>query len=597
MSARIEEDGMRPRSLFFLMVAILMGSGALAGCQSSPTPRPFSEDPLSRAPAIKRGLDAQGLAALLEAEFAGHRGDFTRAARGYLSQGERYHSSALASRATLAAQLARDDELLTRSALLWSHLQPDAQEPRQLLAERAAANGDWQQALTQLLAIDARGGDAELEAFVQEAADAGADISAMLERLQAHAVNHPNQPAASIAAALLYARQGEFDTADTTLDGVAQRFSNTPSLWLARSQVAMARQHFQDGLKAAQHGHRLAPGDARFLLAMAQAYLALGRSEQAEQQFDHLLNRMPDNSNLRLSLARLYLQHHAEAQAERVLAPLLEQEKPVPEALLLAALTAERRGQTDQAVYFYEQVPPGEHFPGARARAAHLLVEHQRLEEAIHMLDQDRNRYPEQNAELLELELSLLDSSGQSQRADRILDHAIAQSAPDNDALLFMRAIRSLNSQDLSAMEQDMKTLLERDPDDAIVLNAYGYTLLEHTHRYREALDMIQHAHRLAPDNPAILDSLGWAWFKLGQFDKASHWLNLAWQAQPDAEIGAHFVEALWRNQQHDQARQLVSEMLERLDHHPELDRLLERYPGLESTTHPSTSETENPSS
>ncbi|WP_170150067.1 tetratricopeptide repeat protein [Kushneria sinocarnis] len=593
MSARIEEDGMRPRSLFFFMAAILLAAGALAGCQSAPsTDRPASDDLLAQAPAITEGLDARGLTALLEAEFAGQRGDFTRAARGYLSQGERYRSPELARRAALAARLASDDELLNRSALLWSRLSPAAEEPRQLLAEQAAAHGMWQQALTQLLAIDARNARAELETFVQEAAAAGANIPALIEQLKAHAETYPGRPNALIAMALLQAETEDFRAADRTLERVAGRFAEHPSLWLARSQIAMERHRFREGLEAAQYGHRLAPDDNRFLLAMAQAHLALGQPDRAERQFDRLLTRMPESSELRLSLAQLYLNHHAEAQAERLLAPLVARKDPPAEALLLAAMTAERQARIDRAVSLYSRVPPGNRFLGARARAAGLLVDHQRFEDALTLLDRARSRYPESNADLLELELSLLDSAGQHQRADRLLDRAITTSAPDNDALLFMRAVRALESGSLSAMERDMTTLLERNPDDATVLNAYGYTLLERTDRYREALQMIRHAHRLEPDNPAILDSLGWAWFRLDRHEKATHWLNRAWQAQPDEEIGAHLIEALWLADQPVRARRMLDGMLERFSPHPRLDRLLQRYPGLQSPT-PSTPDAE----
>ena len=67
-------------------------------------------------------------------------------------------------------------------------------------------------------------------------------------------------------------------------------------------------------------------------------------------------------------------------------------------------------------------------------------------------------------------------------------------------------------------MEEDLRSILAQDPDHAATLNALGYTLTNHTDRYEEAADLIERALVLSPGDPAILDSLGWVYYKLGQF-------------------------------------------------------------------------------
>ena len=63
--------------------------------------------------------------------------------------------------------------------------------------------------------------------------------------------------------------------------------------------------------------------------------------------------------------------------------------------------------------------------------------------------------------------------------------------------------------------------MVELKPDDAQALNALGYTLVDRTARVAEGFALIESAHKLSPDDPFILDSMGWALFRLGRYDEA----------------------------------------------------------------------------
>jgi tetratricopeptide (TPR) repeat protein len=77
-------------------------------------------------------------------------------------------------------------------------------------------------------------------------------------------------------------------------------------------------------------------------------------------------------------------------------------------------------------------------------------------------------------------------------------------------------------------------------------LNALGYTLADRTDRYDEARRYIQRALALKPNNPAILDSMGWVEFRLGNLNTALEYLQQAAAINPDPEIAAHLGEVLW---------------------------------------------------
>lgn len=93
---------------------------------------------------------------------------------------------------------------------------------------------------------------------------------------------------------------------------------------------------------------------------------------------------------------------------------------------------------------------------------------------------------------------------------------------------------------------------------NAQALNALGYTLADRTDRYQEALGYIEQALALLPDDAAVLDSMGWVQFRLGDFTKALEFLRRAYQLNPDPEIAAHLSEVLWAAGQRDEAKNLA---------------------------------------
>jgi tetratricopeptide (TPR) repeat protein len=88
--------------------------------------------------------------------------------------------------------------------------------------------------------------------------------------------------------------------------------------------------------------------------------------------------------------------------------------------------------------------------------------------------------------------------------------------------------------------------LIELRPQNAQALNALGYTLVDRTPRIAEGLDLIEKALKLEPADPFILDSMGWALFRMGKIDDAVTYLRRAMAERPDAEIAAHLGEVLW---------------------------------------------------
>ena len=112
-----------------------------------------------------------------------------------------------------------------------------------------------------------------------------------------------------------------------------------------------------------------------------------------------------------------------------------------------------------------------------------------------------------------------------------------------------------------------------------MILNALGYTLADQTDRLDEARELIGRALALRPEDPYIMDSMGWVEYRLGQLDSAKALLSEAYQVNGDVEIAAHLGEVLWELGELENARSIWSEASEVDADNPILRETLKRYP------------------
>jgi tetratricopeptide (TPR) repeat protein len=157
---------------------------------------------------------------------------------------------------------------------------------------------------------------------------------------------------------------------------------------------------------------------------------------------------------------------------------------------------------------------------------------------------------------VIQVEAQLLRDAKEWQQTYDMLSRAVQQ-YPDSYELLYDRAMAAERLDKLDVLEIDLRKVIRMKPDYAHAYNALGYTLADKTDRLAEAKDLIETAYKLAPDDPFILDSLGWVYFRLGDMPTALKHLQEAYGQRPDPEIAAHLGEVLWDTGKHDEARKI----------------------------------------
>jgi Flp pilus assembly protein TadD len=208
-------------------------------------------------------------------------------------------------------------------------------------------------------------------------------------------------------------------------------------------------------------------------------------------------------------------------------------------------MIAKRQQKLTQAEDYLNQIHDGDRFLNAQAELANIRLKDQRYTQVKAQFNESRQKNPDIANTLYALEAEVLSENKQFDTAYDVLINAINKFPQDN-LLLFSRALLAEKRDNLLQFELDMTELLKRDPNNASYLNAYGYTLANRTDRLKEADVLIRAAIKLKPNDPAIMDSVGWLLYKQGYTLEALTYIKKAFAASTDEEIGLHLAEILW---------------------------------------------------
>lgn len=148
--------------------------------------------------------------------------------------------------------------------------------------------------------------------------------------------------------------------------------------------------------------------------------------------------------------------------------------------------------------------------------------------------------------------LALADLLRASRRWDEsvaVLDPILAREAAAPDwRLLYLRAVALEQGGRWPEAERDLQAALKVNPDEPELLNFLGYSWIDRNERLPEALAMVEKAVAARPQSGAMMDSLGWAYFRLGDYKTAVEKLEAAVELEPgDPDINGHLGDAYWK--------------------------------------------------
>ncbi|WP_242524058.1 tetratricopeptide repeat protein [Microbulbifer salipaludis] len=498
---------------------------------------------------------------LLVAEVAGNREQYDLALAHYYFQAERTKDAGVAARATRIARFLNARRAALRSALLWVELEPENASAQLAATAELTLAGELDDALRHAeLALDL-GGDAPLQSVAATAVDNDELAAKVLPEFQRLSQKHPDNNEVSLALAMMLRANKRAQEALNLTRQVQERDPTLLDAPLLESHILIDMGRNKEARRLLENLVALYPRESRLRLQYARL-LIQEDLELAQQQFVELVKQRPNDANLILSLALIQYETNQFDNAKPLLEKLLALEEHESAAHFYLAGIAEQTNDEVSAVTHYRMVRPGGDYVQAITRGTNLLAASGNTDEAQEWFNELRQRHPGQQEQFYLLQTELLTKYGHLEEAHALLTEAL-KTNDDSNRLIYAHAMTSEQLGDVENFELGLRKLLSRDPDNANLLNTLGYKLLSYDDRLEEAMVLITKALALSPDDPAIIDSMGWAHHRLGNHTEAIKHLQRAYELLQDHEIAAHLGEALWAAGERQQAMQVWEQGLQ----------------------------------
>ncbi|WP_051781486.1 tetratricopeptide repeat protein [Janthinobacterium agaricidamnosum] len=307
------------------------------------------------------------------------------------------------------------------------------------------------------------------------------------------------------------------------------------------------------------------PGALEVRSAYARLLVEQKQFEAGRQQFLLLQKAQPDNIVTMYALGIISLQLNDNAVAENyfkqflaVLAANPDDDRDPSKVLMILSQMAEERGDVKGAIQWLDKIDGREPraYYDARLRRAQLIARNGDLDGARKALAEIRSDDVNDQAQILLVDAQLLRDGGYTQTAFTVLDNALKR-FPDSNELLYDHALAAEKLGRTDVMEASLRKVIAQAPDNQHAYNALGYSLAERNVRLPEAYALVEKALSIAPNDPFIMDSMGWVHFRLGQLGEAENLLRRAYALRSDPEIAVHLGEVLWQKGEKEDAQAL----------------------------------------
>lgn len=581
-------------------LAILLLSGVVAGCATFPAELPANE---SKAEVDRQTYEARvaelvkqdPLFALLTAEIASQRGDIYSATLAYTEVARQQKNPDLAKRAVEIGLAEGQLELALTAAKVWAELSPKDKKASQSVLLLQLGTNQVDEAMPALkVYLD--------ELKKSEDNNPGMSGTSVEKVALDLLMRIPDKPKAYKKALELFGN----DPADVETQTLLAQIANASELH------PQAVGHMENVVKKLPQ-ERLYVLMAQFMekrdnspvaaMAMidkkakenpkwfsARLYLARNHTElqqwtQARSRFAEMIALQPDNLPLYSSQGFVLTQLKDYEGAQKHFRTYLDKTprgNRQNETLIHATLSdmALERKDYAGALKWLDNTPNAADELDIQLKKSGVFDKQGDAAAAKRVLNQFKPKNEDESVRLTLAKSQRAEAQKAPAEAAIELDSAL-QTYPDQPDLLYERAMVAERQDDLARVEQYLRRLIAVRPDNPHGYNALGYTWAENNVRLAEALELIKKAVELAPNDPFILDSLGWVHYRLGNLASAESTLRNAYTLRQDEEIGLHFMEVLIKSGKKDEARQLGKSLVVRYPDSASLKKLIQQIEGI----------------
>ncbi|MCF6189558.1 MAG: tetratricopeptide repeat protein [Cocleimonas sp.] len=300
-------------------------------------------------------------------------------------------------------------------------------------------------------------------------------------------------------------------------------------------------------------------------LELTRLLIQVGKKGEATNILNDLIAKHPKNNDLLKALIALNIDQQRWREAKRNNIRLTKSKAYQNDAAYFYGEISEGQGKLNKALSNFRKVKSGAFLKNAHKNTARLSAKLESLDAAQQWLqsEQKKSSKKKDQAYWLKLEADLL--SDQRKNSDALQRYnKIITLMPNKMSYRYYRGLLFERTKQIKLAEKDFNSIINQQKNNANALNALGFLLLKHTSRFDEARKYIQKAFKLKPNDPTIMDSLGWVYFRTGEMVIAESYLRKAFKSVKNPQIASHLITVLAKSGQHQEARKLFNEMIKK---------------------------------
>ncbi len=556
---------------------LLLASVSLAACALTPEPVTSNPEPATTAVATAAATVAPSAAEIeygsftedqlyeaIVSELSAQRGQVVDAGEGYFDLAMATRDITVIQRAVQFASVNGDINALLQLGLLWAEVSPGDPQPHLLLSIQFLESGAFEQAISHMRRVIEFGGNIDFAALSSRTGRLNPqDRSVLISHLRQLKEEYSAQNSIHLALIQLLAQNRDFEEALKELEILQEASALTPNMVLLEAQILQNMERSEQSLRVMRDGVARFESDKNLRFSYARLLIQNEQYELAQAQFQILIAQDPQDWETLYSIALLDTQLQNFDSAIAAYRKLIGVNQHADESQYNLGLIYQEQGDRSKSLKHFRQVRIGtNNFLAAQQQATRLSIQLGRLDDAHSWLSQLSRGQPRLQVLFTTIESSVLIQEGYAREAEQLLNTALNR-FPNETDLLFARVLYYDYIADREGSERDLRQIIRLLPEDSRALNHLGYMLADQTSRYQEALELIERAIAISPDDPAIIDSLGWALYKVGRYEEALQNMRRAFAAFPDDEVASHLGEVLWALGRKEEAMQVWQDALE----------------------------------
>jgi tetratricopeptide (TPR) repeat protein len=406
----------------------------------------------------------------------------------------------------------------------------------------------------------------------------------------------PSQERIRLVLATTLIRKGLFNEAMVHLDELIKQNPGLVIAYYYRGRIHVETGDYEKAEKEYLHALELDDTTEPVLFDLASLYQMEKRFEEAAKLYRKLLILYPFNRAAKERLLGLYSRLGQEENMRKLIEDIERESEPgdpirqtlglyylgqgrlaesiVELDLIVAtwprdyrsryylALAYEENGQPQKALEHYGMIPEEtEFFVNSRIHMAYILDQMGEYDEAVNVLEKALVVDGEK-VDLYLMLSSLFDAKKEYGKAMEVIEDGLKYQGK-NTELLFRLGVMLDKAGDKEGSIEQMKKVLEIDPDHAESLNYIGYTYAEKGIKLDEALDLIQRALKIKPNSAYIIDSLGWVYYQKGFYDKALDFLKKAFSLlSHDPTIAEHLGDVYFKISEYEKSLEMYQKAI-----------------------------------